>query len=169
MNKNDLLRLIKEELNCQFPLKLTQELIDEVNKFNTSEELLRAGGISIETLDRAAFGFSADDIKTLMPNQLNIMWKDDYENVVWQQERSGLSKIEYAKRINLSEPIDVIYEKDKFYVDDGYHRWFAAKTLNKPLNVSLTIKQNPIIKLTGNKMGYDDYHRCLFNQVKNIK
>lgn len=161
-------RLLREGVLACHELKLTQEIIDEVNRFETSEQFLRAGGLSIEALDRAAFGFTSEDITTLMPNKLHIKWKDDLENVKYEQQKSGLSPIQYAKRIDLSEPIDVSYEKDKFYIEDGHHRYFAAKILKKPLNVNLEIKQNPIVKLGGN-LSYDDFHRCIFNQVKNLK
>jgi len=146
-------------------IPISQDMVAEVKPYNTSEEFLRSGGFSIDTLDRAAFGFTVDDIKTINPKQLKIKWKDDLENVKFEQEKSGLSKLEYAKKINLSEPIDVVYEKNNFYIDDGHHRYYAAMILKKPLNVSLTIKQNPIIKL-GGKLGYDDFHRCVFDRIK---
>jgi hypothetical protein len=75
----------------------------------------------------------------------------------------------WSEKINLSEPIDISYESNgyglKFYLEDGHHRYFAAKTLNKTLNVNLEIKANPITKIT-NKLGYDEFHRCLFKQIK---
>ncbi len=157
----------QKKLECP-KLKLTQEIIDEVNKFETSEQLLRAGGLSIEATDRAAFGFTSEDVKILMPNKFHIKWKEDWGNVKWEQEKSGLSKVAYAKKINLEEPIDVSYENGKFYVEDGHHRLYAASVLKKPLNVSLQIKDNPITKLAPN-LGYDDFHRCIFNQVKGMK
>lgn len=158
-------------------LKLTDEIIAEVNKFDTDESLLRAGGISIEAIDRAAYGFTSGDIKTLSPSQLHIKWKEDLKNVKYEIEYlrkktySGLSlqkvmKI-WADKIDLSEPIDVTYEKDKFYIEDGHHRYYAAKILNKDLNVNLEIKQNPITKLAPS-LSYDDFHRCVFKQVKNM-
>jgi hypothetical protein len=145
---------------------ITDEIATEVKRFNSAEELLRAGGISNEALDRAAFGFTESDIKTLMPNQLKIKWKQDWDNVKWEQHNSGLSKQQWSKKINLSEPIDVVYEKNNFYVDDGHHRLFAAKVLNKPLNVNLEIKQNPFSNL--GVFDYDQYHKCAFNKVKDI-
>ena len=152
-------------------IKLTKEIIDEVNKFTSSEQLLRSGGISTEALDRAAFGFSDKDIKTLMPNQLKIKWLDDLENVKYEIKHKKLNPMVWAKTINLSEPIEVSYWEDKshkrgFYIEDGHHRYYAAKVLNKPLNVELTIKVNPIITL-GQGLSYDNFHRCIFNQVKN--
>ena len=146
-------------------IKITPEIEQEVSRFNTSEELLRSGGISIAALDRAAYGFDAEDIKTLMPNQLHIKWRDDYSSVLWEVQKSGLSKRAWAKKINLSEPIDVSYEKNKFYIEDGHHRYYAAKVLNKPLNVNLEINQNPITTLAP-KLSYDEFHREVFNQVK---
>ncbi len=159
-------RLLKESLigNCR-EIKITNEMISEVKPFKTSEDFLRSGGFSIDTLDKAAFGFTVDDIKTIDPRKLKIKWKDDLENVKYEQMHSKLSKLEYAKKIDLSEPIDVVYEKNNFYIDDGHHRYFAAMVLNKPLNVSLTIKQNPIVKLSP-ELGYDEVHRCIFNRIK---
>lgn len=153
--------------NCPVLFKINDEVIKEVNKFNTSEELLRAGGISIEALDRLAYGFSSNDIKTLLPNQLNIKWKQDLANVLYEIQKSGLSKKQWASKINLTEPIDVSYEKNKFYIEDGHHRFVAAKILSKPLNVNLEIKQNPILTLGGKD--YDNFHRCIFNQIKKIQ
>lgn len=158
------IKILENNSSCS-DIELNDEIIEYINRFNSSEELLRSGGFPIEMLDRLAHGFSSEDIKTLLPNQLNIKWKDDLENVKYEQFKSGLSKIKWASKINLEEPIDVSYEKNKFYIEDGHHRYYAAKILNKPLNVELEIKMNPIVKLT--KLSYDDFHRCLFNLVKN--
>lgn len=158
-------------LNCK-KVKLTDEVIEEIKKFKSSEDLLRSGGISIEALDRAAFGFSVNDIKTLMPKELHIRWKDDLENVKHEVDVFSFKygnidfktvKKMWAMEIDLTEPIDVSYINNKFYIEDGHHRYYAAKILNKPLNVSLEIKSNPISKLSS--LSYDDFHRCIFNQV----
>ncbi len=149
-------------------IKLTQGMIDEVDRFDSSEQLLRSGGISIETLDRAAHGFSEEDIKEIDPKDLKIKWKDDLSNVVWEQEQSGLSKSAWARKINISEPIDVSFENNKFYIEDGHHRYYAAKILGKKLNINLEIKMNPIIKIAPS-LSYDDFHRCVFDQVKALK
>jgi hypothetical protein len=149
-------------------IELNDEVFAFVNKFNTDEEFLRSGGLPTKMLDRLAFGFSEEDMKTIDPKDLNIKWKDDMVNVKWEQKQSGLSKKQWAEKINLSEPIDVIFEKNKFYIDDGHHRSYAALILNKPLNINLTIKTNPITKITPS-LSYDQFHRCLFQQVKNMK
>ncbi len=97
----------------------------------------------IDTLDRMAFGFSRSDIKQLSPNDLKIKWQDDMNNVINEQKNSGKSPQDWARSIDLTEPIDVIYENGVFKIDDGHHRFYAAKILNKMLNVSLEIKDKP--------------------------
>jgi hypothetical protein len=147
-------------------IKITNDMIKAVSQFNSAEELLRSGGISIETLDRAAHGFSESDITTLKPSQLNIKWHTDMLNPIEQIKRSGLSKVGWAKTVSLDTPIDVSYKDGKFWIEDGHHRYTAAKILNKALNVKLEIKDNPI-KLMGKGMGYDNFHKCIFNRVHN--
>lgn len=156
-------------------IKISDEVITEVSAFDTAEDLLKSGGISIEALDRAAFGFTGEDIKTLLPSQLHIKWKEDLKNVKYEIEylrKKSYSELSlpkvmkiWANKVDLSEPIDVSYEKDRFYIEDGHHRYYAANILNKPLNVSLEIKQNPIVKLAPT-LSYDDFHRCIFKQIK---
>ena len=147
-------------------MEFTKDIIRYVSKFNSADEFLRSGGLSIEMLDKLAFGFNEEDIKTLPASILKIKWKDDWKNVLWEVEKSGLTKKQWSLKINLSEPIDVSYEKDKFYVEDGHHRTFAAKVLKKDLNVNLQINEKPIQKL-----GYKDYDKCMkdiFNQIKSM-
>lgn len=166
--------IIMIKIECPY-IKLTPEIVQFINNFETDEQLLRSGGIPIEMLDKAAFGFSEESIKTIMPENLKIRWKEDLENVKWEIKQKKFSLIDWAKNINLSEPIDVEYWKDEslgfeegFYIQDGHHRYYAAKILKKPLNVNLEIKVNPIVKMAP-ELGYDDFHRCVFAQVKNIK
>ena len=156
-------QILNEGSGCPV-IKVTKQMQSEVMKFKSDEDLLRSGGISTEVLDRAAFGFSEGDVKTIDPNRLSIKWKDDYVNVMWQVERSGLSYVQWSKQIDLSEPIDVSYEDGKFFVEDGHHRYVAAKTLNIKLNCNLEIKVNPI-KILAPTLGYDDLHRCLYKQI----
>jgi hypothetical protein len=142
------------------------QLKEELSKFDTSEELLRGGGLSIELLDRLAHGFAEPDIKTLHPSKLKVRWNADIENVEWEIENSKKTEKEWAKDIDLSEPIDVSYMKSEFldegfYIEDGHHRYTAARILNKPLKVNLEIKINPIIKISP-ELDYDTFHRKIF-------
>jgi hypothetical protein len=144
-----------KENNIDFPnIKITPEINDYVLKFKSGEDLLRSGGIPTDLLDNAAFGFNNDNLKQIMLNKLSIKWHDDLKNVLFEIKKSGLNPKEWASKINLNEPIDVSYEKNKFFIEDGHHRYYAAKILNKPLNINLEIKTNPITKLGGD-LGYD--------------
>lgn len=144
-------------------IRTTSEIQDYLMEFDSDEELLRSGGIPTDMLDRAAFGFD-DSLKQLMPKQLSIKWNDDLENVKWEIKKKGLTDVQFAKNVNLVEPIDVSFDGKSFNIEDGHHRYYAASVLNKPLNVNLEIKANPITALGGD-MGYDDFHRCIWKQV----
>lgn len=171
--KTSFLQYIKESTS---KLNLHPEYIpllkNELSKFNTDEELLRGGGISIETLDRLAFGFSEDDIKTIHPKELKIKWDLDLENVKHEIKQSGLTPKQWASKVDLSEPIEVSYWEDDdhergFYIEDGHHRYTAAKILNKELNADLEIKVNPI-KVIAPTMSYDEFHRYIFNHYNTL-
>lgn len=174
--KTSFLQYIKESrIPYTSKLNLNPEYIpllkNELSKFNTDEELLRGGGISIDILDRLAFGFSEDDIKTIHPKELKIKWDLDLENVEHEIIHSGLSPKKWASKIDLSEPIEVSYWEDDehergFYIEDGHHRYMAAKILNKELNADLKIKINPF-KVIAPSMDYDDFHRYIFNHYNN--
>lgn len=147
------------EENKKIGLKL---IINEVNKFKSSEELLRSGGFSDLALDLSAFGFTEESVTHISPEKLTIKWKDDMLNVVDEVKRSKKSKLNWSHSINLKEPIDVSFNGKKFFIEDGHHRYYAAKILNKKLNVNLEIKANPILSLSYDD--YDTFHRSMFNK-----
>lgn len=156
--------------NCSY-IELSNEIIDYVKGFESDELLLRGGGIPIDFLDRAAFGFSKNDIDIISPDKLKIRWLEDINNVKQEVEKSGLTDVEWSNGIDLSEPIDVEYWKDDengfiegFYISDGHHRYYAAKTLGRPLKINLEIRINSIERLAPG-LGYDNFHRCAFRQV----
>jgi len=99
--------------------------------------------LPVEEVDRLAFGFSGDDVKTLMPDELSVKWVDDDANVKAEIQASGKTDREWADSIDLSEPIDVIFEDGRFKIDDGHHRWNAAKILDVPLKVNVQIADKP--------------------------
>lgn len=137
-------------------------LVNECKKYKTPEELLRSGGFSDIALDLAAFGFTEDSVKLLSPKVIGIKWRTDLDNVYHEIQQSNLTPIEWSKKINLNDPIDVSFNGKKFYLEDGHHRYFAAKTLKKNLNVNLTIEANPIKPLSDD--GYDQFHINFFNK-----
>ena len=123
-------------------------------------------------MNRLAFGFSENDIKKIKPEKLRIRWRNDLYSVKEEIKMSGLSDIEWAKNVSLEEPVEVDFSEDLemgykrgFYLQDGHHRYYAAKTLKKSLKVNLTIKIPPVKEISN--LGYDQLHICIFNQVKN--
>lgn len=112
----------------------------------SEDELIK---MDINVLDRSAFGFSEQDIKSLYPNQIQIIHRGDLENAKYAQEISHLSPKEWAKKVDLTKPVEVVYQGGRFVLEDGHHRWLAAYILGKKLAVSLTIKDNPISVLLG--------------------
>lgn len=145
-------------------LEIPKNVIAFLKKFDNDEQLLRSGGLPNDMLDEWAFGFT-ENLNSINPDHISIKWVDDLENVKYEIKKSGLSNVEWSKNIDLSEPIDVDYVDDKFILQDGHHRYFAAKTLGELLPMNLEIKMNPISKLS--KMDYDQFHRCIWKQVHN--
>ena len=120
-----------------------KKIAEKVQLWEMSPTSKEYADLDIDTVDRMAFGFARNDIKQINPNRLHIKWKGDMNNVVEEQRASGLSKFEWAKKINLSEPIDVIFEDGVFKIDDGHHRYYAAKIRGEMLNINLEIKDKP--------------------------
>lgn len=142
--------------------KIPEEVRKYVQQFKSDEELLRNGGLPTDMLDRWAFGFD-ETMNQITPKELNIKWKEDYKNVLYEIKKSGLSPKVWADRINLSEPIEVSYDGNNFNIEDGHHRYMAAKILNKPLNMELEIKANPIKPISN--LDYDSFHRNLWKNI----
>jgi hypothetical protein len=172
MNISTLIReVIEESLVEEGRHKIDYKpLIDYAKKFNSSEDLLRSGGFPIDLLDRVAFGFSADDIKTLHPKDLTVIWDDDADNVEYEifywESKAGKTRKQWAKEVDLSEPIEVSFDGKNFNIEDGHHRYIAAKELNKKLNVDLTIKARPLEAILGRNYDYDKFHRDIFNMIE---
>lgn len=100
--------------------------------------------MNVDDIDRQAFGFASSDIKTIDPKKLHVKYKSDFENVLHAQQISGLGKLGWARTINLTEPVQLSYEKGKFWIEDGHHRYYAALILGKMLNVDdVEIKDKP--------------------------
>jgi hypothetical protein len=100
-----------------------------------------------DALDRRAFGFAVGDIVTLMPDQIGIQYPDDLENSEDAIERMG-DPVAWAKSVSLRKPIDVTYRKGQFWVEDGHHRWTAARIRKKQLRCKVVkIDDNPILAL----------------------
>jgi len=141
-------------------------LLNYAKQYNSSEDLLRSGGFPISLLDRVAFGFDAEAMTQIDPKLLHIKWKDDIDQVKYEVEKSGLTPREWGRKIDLSEPIDVSYSNGKFWIEDGHHRYFAAKALGEPLNANVEINEKPIPKIVGTKnYNYDAFVRDIYDKA----
>ena len=115
----------------------------QVELWQMSPRSQEYANLDIDILDKMAFGFDRNDIKRINPKNLHIKWQNDMNNVIQEQEESGLSKEEWASQIDLSEPIEIIFEDGVFKIDDGHHRYYATLIRGGLANVSVDIKDNP--------------------------
>lgn len=90
-------------------------------------------------------------ITKISPDYLTPLNKEEISGAITSQKYSKLSPIEWAKTIDLSEPINAtLFSDGQIIIQDGHHRYLAAKILNKPLNVilqAINAKQEDILEL----------------------
>jgi len=107
--------------------------------------------LDVNYVDLLAFGCSEESIvaEGVHPNELNIRWEDDMENPKEQIRifiKNGGTEKEWAESVDLSDPIELSHKDGKLYIEDGHHRYTAAKILNKRLAVAaVTFRDNPYI------------------------
>jgi hypothetical protein len=158
---------INSIINPDHNIIITDRMAKEAQKYSSDEEFIRNGGFSIQTLDMAAFGFS-DETTSIPINLINIKWKEDLNNVKYEIKQSNLTPINWAKTISLEQPIEISYSKGKVWLEDGHHRFMAAKLLNiKELPCDMTLKAKPLDVLAPN-MSYDDFTRMAWKKAINL-
>lgn len=98
-------------------------------------------GMEIDELDQLAFGYQDDQIVELDPDQINIQYTD-LENPEALYAKYGMK---WVRSVDFSEPVDVSIKEDgKLYLEDGHHRYFAAKKLGRKLMCKIQIKGSPV-------------------------
>jgi hypothetical protein len=96
----------------------------------------------IDDLDRMAFGVVSGDIVELSPDQIRIKYPGEIENPEYKFQRGGMA---WARSVDLSEPVEVSINNDGQYeLEDGHHRWFAARLTGRKLRAEVEIKANTI-------------------------
>ncbi len=117
---------------------------------------------SWDELCKMAYGVSRGDIIKLKPSEIKIKYKDDLVNpkAIFDCEikKNGKCGMNWVKSVSFNEPIKVSLgingksTKEEWYLEDGHHRLFAAKKLNKPY-IEAEVEQinlKAIEKLLGN-------------------
>lgn len=128
--------------------KLSSKAIDQSDFIGKTEQELQ--NMSLDILDRGAFGVNDGDVIKISPEKLNIKFPDDMIN---PQHKFEIGGINWAKSVDLSDPIKVsIDDAGRFNVEDGHHRYFAAKVTGRPLTAEIEIKGNPVRKILSDQL-----------------
>lgn len=78
------------------------------------------------------------EVTRIMPGELKPMNQMEANGAQGSMERSGKTPLEWAKSIDLSEPVKAtIFSDGEIKLSDGHHRTLAAQIRNEPLNVTL--------------------------------
>jgi len=102
--------------------------------------------LDIDVLDKAAWGVVQDETITVSPDELGIRYKEDLANPEAKFKEGGM---DWVRSVDLSEPIEIgVSEEGNLQIEDGHHRWFAAKKLGKDITGTITIiRGKPIAKI----------------------
>lgn len=170
MNTHMIVNIINEEIekvHCPVIHK-HRKIMKKVREYATFDNFMANGGLTTHDLDKIAFGFSIEDITKLWPSQLGILHKTDLEEVYVEIQKSGESKKKWAKKIDTSKPIDVIFQDGKFWLEDGHHRYVAATILGEELNVVVEMKDDAVKKIDPN-LSFNQLMKCIYNQANEYK
>jgi hypothetical protein len=128
-------------------IPLVGDALKKLKPYQVSPTSKEWSDFDFDEINREAFGVTESDVTTLSPSELNIKWTDDLDNVEYEIKNSGKTRKQWAEGVDLSTPIDVILEDGVYKIDDGHHRYSAAKILGKDLPVSLQINDQPFVGL----------------------
>jgi len=101
--------------------------------------------VDIDTLDRWAFGVIGDELVKLTPAKISVVHFDDLENAQYQADRYPGGAKRWAKSVSLATPVDVsVRSPGVFTLEDGHHRYLAAKLSDRKLTAKIQVKGKPI-------------------------
>lgn len=110
-------------------------------KSYTEQELIL---MDIDELDQMAFGYQSDQVIEVDPFGLHV-YLSDMENA---EHKFALWGMDWVRSVDLSEPIQVSVRGDgRLWLEDGHHRTFCARRLNKKLQAIVEIKANPVLAI----------------------
>lgn len=103
-----------------------------IKDLNTDEDIVNYDW------DKAALGFSNDSVILIPIDNIHIKYQCDVDSI------EGIDLIKYFNGANSLPPIEVSFERGKFWLEDGHHRVEYAKQLgNDEIYAQVTIKDNP--------------------------
>jgi hypothetical protein len=126
---------------------------EKLTRIWTEEELIE---LPIDVLDRLAFGFESGTLLDLCPEEIAIIYPDDLVNPYGQIEsarRQGISPHRWAAAVSFKEPCEVSFRNGRFELEDGHHRYTAAKILGRQLPCIVEIKDNPVTTVLRRQLG----------------
>lgn len=146
---SELKKIIQEEVG---KYSLTDDVILDIIKSHTIKELVNYDW------DILAFGFSSETFITIPIKKIHIKYKMDMENVIgfsmhkYFNDNPNFKHLSPIKSFNDLPPIEVSYEKGKFWIEEGHHRYGYALELGlKKVKVFIeSIRDNPF-----NVLGFD--------------
>jgi hypothetical protein len=98
-------------------------------------------------LDRAAFGFTSGSIVEIPIDKIEIKYTGDYD-AAWAELHHDRRKVRSYLKSAEREPVDVSLWHGVYYLEDGHHRYLAAKLSGKKtIRAVVDIKDNPITEL----------------------
>ena len=113
------------------------------DRIYTENELTR---MNIDTLDMMAFGIKRCRME-LPWQQIHIVHRNDYSNAVAKFKRFGMKWARECYANSRNEPVEVAYRNYRFELENGHHRFYAARKLNKPLICDIEVKMNPVVEI----------------------
>lgn len=105
------------------------------DSFISSDKECRAGSYNDPS---GKFHGVVKEVTRIMPGELKPMNQMEANGAKGSMERSGKTPLEWAKSVDLSEPVKAtIFSDGEIKLSDGHHRTLAAQIRNEPLNVTL--------------------------------
>ena len=86
--------------------------------------------------DVLAYGVEDGQLLSLSPDEIGIKYPGDLANPEALFERDGM---EWVRSVDFSEPVELSVNQDgAIELEDGHHRWFAARKLGRKLTGRVT-------------------------------
>ena len=97
-----------------------------------------APAVPPETAGDQPFHGKVGVVTQIMPSELKPLNPREMATARSSQRRSGLPEVDWAKTIDLSDPIEAtLFADGDIRIQDGHHRYLAASILGVPVKVTL--------------------------------